>query len=123
DGENYAHAGECVLVCPDRKSLVFAALGGSVVNLLTGLAVWMAWILKGDLEGRFYSLKSVGWMVFVLSSLLMAFLSLFFRWKGEENDGLMAWKLYWEERFCKKMEINQQRDMLRLEFGLVEEMF
>ena len=118
---SYSNAGECVLICPDQKSLIMAALGGPAVNLLSGFAVWAVFILKGG--GEFFFLKAMGWMVFAFSSLLMAFFSLFLRGAGEENDGSLAWGLYREKGKCKKMKDNQQRDFLRLEFGLMEEMF
>lgn len=114
-------AGECVLLCPDKKSLRWAAYGGGFANLFSALiaGVFFIWLGKG---GRIFCPFGLGVTLFIICSLLMAFLSLFFRWGGEKNDGVLAKKCR-EDEFCRRMQRDQQRDLLRLEYGLLEEMF
>lgn len=114
-------AGECVLLCPDKKSLRWAAYGGGFSNLFSALTASVFLICLGK-RGRIFCPPGLGVILFIICSLLMAFLSLYFGWGGEKNDGVLARKC-WEEEFCRRVQRNQQRDLLRLEYGLLEEMF
>lgn len=115
--------GECVLSCPDKKSCVWAAVGGPAVNLLTGAAGAWGWHLQELLEGGAFSIFSVFKIIFPGVSCFMALLNLFPCKAGGKNDGKMAGELCKDKEFYKKMRKNQQRDLLRLEFGILEEMF
>ncbi len=114
-------AGECVLLCPDKKSLRWAAYGGGFANLFSALTAGVFLICLGK-RGRIFCPPGLGVILFIICSLLMAFLSLYFGWGGEKNDGVLARKCQ-EEEFCRRVQRNQQRDLLRLEYGLLEEMF
>lgn len=114
-------AGECVLLCPDKKSLRWAAYGGGFANLFSALTAGVFLICLGK-RGRIFCPPGLGVILFIICSLLMAFLSLYFGWGGEKNDGVLARKCR-EEEFCRRVQRNQQRDLLRLEYGLLEEMF
>lgn len=119
-GRKLSSAGECVLLCPDKKSLLWAACGGGFANLISALIVCVFLICWG--KKFLFCPVGIGLVLFVICSLLMAFLSLCSLGKEKGNDGALA-KKCGEEEFCKRMQRNQQRDLLRLEYGLLEEMF
>lgn len=60
---------------------------------------------------------------FCVCSLLMSVFSLCMAVAGKGNDGMLIKRLCREQGFCQKFRQGQQRDLLRLEFGLVDEMF
>lgn len=121
-------AGECAMSCPDLKSLVAAALGGASMNFVTGAAAGLLCLLWRERfrQGAFGSVGVLlfsGTAAFCACSLWMAWVSLCPGMAGKENDGMMLKRLCREKAFYEKFRRSQQRDLLRLEFGLVEEMF
>ena len=121
-------AGECALSCPDRKSCVAAALGGSLANLVAG-AFSGGYFLGKMVYSPAASLVQVACVTaFLFCSLAMGVCNLWPGTAGSDgldmgNDGKIAGRLWREEGFYKRWNQNQQRDVLRLEFGLLEEMF
>lgn len=141
-GGRTGRAGECALSCPDKKSCVAAALAGPAANLLSGI------LSGGYFLGKmksFLAAHPVFWAcvaAFSVCSLAMGVLNLWpgmAGWRGAGwgnngkmagscstgggNDGKIAGKLWREEGFYDRLRRNQQRDVLRLEFGILEEMF
>ncbi len=120
--------GECALSCPDKKSCVAAALGGAAMNFVTGVAAGFCCMLRKD-SLLVDSSGSAGWLffsaaaAFCVCSLLMSVFSLCMAVAGKGNDGMLIKRLCREQGFCQKFRQGQQRDLLRLEFGLVDEMF
>lgn len=115
--------GECVLFCPGRKSCFCAAVGGGAVNFAAGaIGVW-GWRFQSPWRNGSVSAFYVFLILFSVVSFLMAGLSLVPCKIGGKNDGGTAGALLRDREFYKRMQRNQQRDLLRLEFGMLEEMF
>ena len=115
--------GECAILCPDQKSCVMAALGGSVMNFGTGVVAGVAWLFRGYSLWDVHPLFFAGLVAFLLCSFGMVVLNLCPGGTGMENDGMIMKRLGREERFYERLRRNQQRDLIRVEFGGVEEMF
>ncbi|MDE7210106.1 MAG: hypothetical protein K2O03_01520 [Lachnospiraceae bacterium] len=122
-GWNLERPGECALFCPDKRSCYAAALGGCIMNFGTGIMAGMLWLIQGYVFWNLHPLFFLLVIAFSVCSLGMALLNFCPYMKGIGNDGGIAKKLRQEEGFYEKLQRNQQRDMIRLEFGILQEMF
>lgn len=119
--------GECVLSCPDKKSCFWAALGGGAANIAAGTVCAWRWNFSGFLWAGdfpvFFLMLSVFKILFAVSSFLMAIFSLLPCKAAGASDARTARALCGNGEFYERLRRNQQRDLLRLEFGMLEEMY
>lgn len=115
--------GECVLSCPDKKSCAAAALGGGAANLITGAGAGLVWLRYTPCVWAVHPLLFGSMAVFSFCSLVMALLNLWPNRAEAKNDGAVVKALCMDEGFYKRLRKSQQKDFVRLEFGMLEEMF
>lgn len=118
----YASPGQCILLCATKKECEAAALGGGFANLVTaGAAIgllklfhqgesWIELLYSGNFGNSF-----------IIVSLLMAAVNLL-PIPGQENDGRLCYRLHKDPASLKKFLWEQQKCMLLLESGQLEEL-
>ena len=93
------------------------------MNFGTGIMAGIPWLIQGYVFWNLHPLFFLLVIAFSVCSLGMALLNFCPHMKGMGNDGGIAKKLRQQEGFYEKLQRNQQRDMIRLEFGILQEMF